>query len=312
MMVRVSDGTAVVLGLSRGRLDAPLRTAYLMTYSTLAGGKCLADCSFCTLASSSTSSPDYLSRVRWKPYDLEAVTKTLRGRGAAFRRACLQVVNYPGFLQDTFAILDSLERSLPVAVSIMPVGTENYARLKERSADKVAVPMDAATPELFEKHKGRKGFYTWEKHVAAIRQALEVFGAGNVYTYLIVGLGETDEDAVRFMQEFKEMGARVALHSFTAVPGLNIVEARTPALARYRGIQLARYLMFEKGAGLGNFEFKEGRLDRIVGISDLASVRESEEPYLTTGCPDCSRPFYTERAHGPLYNVPAVNMGRNA
>ncbi len=126
--------------------------------------------------------------------------------------------------------------------------------------------MDAATPELFEKHKGRKGFYTWEKHVAAIRQALEVFGAGNVYTYLIVGLGENDEEAVRFMQEFKEMGAKVALHSFTAVPGLNIVEARTPALARYRGIQLARYLIFEKGARLGNFAFKEGRLDRIVGI----------------------------------------------
>jgi biotin synthase len=67
--------------------------------------------------------------------------------------------------------------------------------------------------------------------------------------------------------------------------------------------------MFEKGAGLGNFEFEEGRLDRIVGIPDLVSVGESEEPYLTTGCPDCSRPFYTERVHGPLYNIPALHAG---
>jgi biotin synthase-related radical SAM superfamily protein len=309
MMVRVSEGTALVLGLSRGRLDAPLRTAYFMSYSTFAGGRCLADCSFCTLASSSESSPEYLSRVRWMPRELDEVTRALRSRGAGFRRACLQVVNYPGCLQDAFGFLDSLGGILPVSVSVMPVGRQNYSRLKERGVDKLTVPMDAATPELFEKHKGRGGFYTWERHAASIREALHVFGVGNVYTYLIVGLGESDEDAVRFMEEFKGMGARVALHSFTPVPGLNIAGAQTPTLARYRGLQLAKHLMFEKGAGLGSFKFNEGRLVSIVGILGLDSIMESGEPYLTTGCPDCSRPYYTERARGPLYNIPTLSMG---
>jgi biotin synthase len=307
MKVRVSDATAVVLGLARGKVDVPLRTAYFMTYSTLVGGKCLADCSFCTLATSSTSSPDYLSRVRWTPCELEVVAAALR-KNADIRRACLQVVNYPGFLQDSLAFLEALNRSMPVSVSVMPIGRENFTRLKKLGADRVAVPMDAGTPELFRKHKGRGGFYDWERHVNSIREAVEVFGPGNVYTYLIVGLGENDEEAVRFLLEFREMGANVALHSFTEVSGLNITGASTPALERYRGIQLARYLVFERRATISSFEFVDGKLSRFLGYTDLEAIGKSEEPYLTTGCPDCSRPFYNERVRGPLYNLPSQRV----
>jgi biotin synthase-related radical SAM superfamily protein len=307
--LRVSDGTASMLGLSRGRLDAPLKTAYFMTYSTLAGGKCLADCSFCALASSSSSSPEYLSRVRWRPYEMEVVMEALSKREGDLKRACLQVVNYPGYLHDALEIVDSLGRTLPVSVSIMPVGRDNFARLKERGADKVTVPMDAATPALFEKHKGKRGFYAWERHTASIGQALEAFGRSNVFTYLIVGLGESDEEAVSFMEDFREMGVNVALHSFTSVPGLDIEGAGTPTLERSRGIQLARYLIFEKGATACNFEFREGGLERIVGVPGLTAIAEGEEPYLTTGCPDCNRPFYTERVRGPLFNIPKLSGG---
>lgn len=306
MKVRVSDGTAVVLGLMKGRMDAPLKTAYFMTYSTMANGKCLADCSFCTLASSSTSSPDYLSRVRWMPYDLAVVTSALEIHSDLFKRACLQVVNYPEFLPDSIRFLDALGRVVPVSVSVMPIGPDNYGRMKDGGADKITIPMDAATPDLFAKHKGRGGFYRWESHVISIKEAVEVFGKGNVYTYLIVGLGETDEEAVRFLFEFKEVGAQVALHSFTAVPGLNIEKAETPALRRYRGIQLARYLIFEKGAERDDFTFRDGRLEGIVGIPGIEALASAGEPYLTTGCPHCNRPFYNERVCGPLYNLPSL------
>jgi len=305
MKVRVSDATAIVLGLARGRVDAPLRTAYLMTYSTLEGGKCLADCSFCTLASSSASSPDYLSRVRWRPYELDVVAAALSS-SEVFRRACLQVVNYPGFLRDTCALLEALRGRIPVSVSIMPIGRGNYQRLKDGGADKITIPMDAATPVLFIKHKGRGGFYRWERHVASIREAVEVFGRGNVYTYLIVGLGENDEEAVRFLFDFRELGVSVALHSFTSVPGLNIEGSAPPELSRYRRIQLARHLIFEKGAAPANFVFSGGDLSEVVGIGGIAELADSEEPFRTTGCPDCNRPFYNERARGPLYNLPSL------
>lgn len=243
------------------------------------------------------------------PYDVGAVTMALRHRPGFFRRICLQVVNYPGFLQDSFAFLEALGRSTPLSVSVMPLGKRNYERLRDHGADSITIPMDAATPELFQRHKGRGGFYRWEKHMASIREAVDVLGRGNVCTYLIVGLGETDEEALRFLCELREIGAVVALHSFTAVPGLDIEGARPPDISRYRGIQLARYLIFEKGARLGNFEFKEGRLDGVVGLPGVDAIAAGEEPYLTTGCPDCNRPFYNERVRGPLYNLPSLRVG---
>ncbi len=309
MKIRVSDATSVALGLSRGRVDAPLRTAYFMTFSTIAGGKCLADCDFCTLASSSSSSPDYLSRVRWMPFDMVDVVSALRSRLRVFRRACLQVVNYPGYFTDSVSFLSLLAHQIPISVSVMPIGRENYAKLKEMGVDKVTIPMDAATPELFSKHKGRGGLYMWERHVAALKEATAIFGRGNVCTYLIVGLGETDEEAVGFLFGFKEMGATVFLHSFTLVPGLDIVGARAPDLARYRGIQLARYLIFERGASPRDFLFKEGRLNDIPGIPDLEIITGGDQAYRTSGCPDCNRPFYNERVVGPLYNLPALREG---
>jgi biotin synthase-related radical SAM superfamily protein len=312
MKVRVSDATAGALGLSGVRVDAPLRTAYFMTYSTLPTGKCVADCSFCTLATSSGSSPDYLSRVRWMPYELTEVASSLRRRADRFRRACLQVVNYPGFLEGSFSFLRALEGLLPTSVSVMPVGRANYRSLRDLGVDRITIPMDAATPPLFDRHKGRRGFYRWERHLSSIRQALEVFGAGNVYTYLIVGLGESDEEAIRFLLEFKELGVQVALHSFTAVPGLSIEGALPPPIDRYRGVQLARYLIFDRGAGAGSFVFSEGRLADVRGIAGLEEITNGPEPYLTSGCPDCNRPFYNERVRGPLYNLPYPLEARKA
>ena len=291
-------------------MDAPIRTAYFMTYSRLGTGKCLADCSFCTLASSSASSPDYLSRVRWMPYELEEVVKSMALRKHRFGRVCLQVVNYPGFLRDVFTFLESMAGDKPVSVSIMPVGKDNYSKFKSMGVDRVAIPMDAATPVLFDAHKGRGGFYRWGRHLEAIREAVEVFGRGNVVTYLIVGLGETDEEAIKFIVSFRDLGVHVALHSFTAVPGLRIEGAETPSLERYRSVQLARFLLYHRKAQLENFVFEEGHLAGIVGVDDLKSTASSPLPYLTTGCPDCNRPFYNERVRGPLYNLPAIKAGR--
>jgi biotin synthase len=45
--IRVSVGTAIILGLIKGKLDAEPTTAYLMTYKA---GKCTANCGFCPQA----------------------------------------------------------------------------------------------------------------------------------------------------------------------------------------------------------------------------------------------------------------------
>jgi biotin synthase len=36
----------------------------------------------------------------------------------------------------------------------------------------------------------------------------------------------------------------------------------------------------------------------------LMRVIETGEPFLTSGCSDCNRPFYNEKPSGPIYNYP--------
>ena len=42
------------------------------------------------------------------------------------------------------------------------------------------------------------------------------------------------------------------------------------------------------------------------GISErqLQEVIETGEPFVTSGCPGCNRPYYNEKPGGPIYNYP--------
>ena len=41
-----------------------------------------------------------------------------------------------------------------------------------------------------------------------------------------------------------------------------------------------------------------------VKAAELIKIISSGKPFLTSGCPDCNRPFYNEKPSGPLYNYP--------
>jgi biotin synthase len=49
----------------------------------------------------------------------------------------------------------------------------------------------------------------------------------------------------------------------------------------------------------------EGRLtDFGVNRQTLIEILQTGEPFLTSGCPDCNRPYYNEKPSGPIYNYP--------
>jgi biotin synthase len=45
-------------------------------------------------------------------------------------------------------------------------------------------------------------------------------------------------------------------------------------------------------------------IDFGVDKQELKRIVESGKPFLTSGCPDCNRPFYNEKPSGPIYNYP--------
>ncbi len=288
MMVRISYGTAVKMGLKRGKLMAEPTTAYIML-----GERCNSNCSFCTQRRDSPRE-GFLSRVLWLPYD-SSVLQSIRG----FSRICFQTLDYPDVVEDLLKILPSLPR-IPVSVSIVPISREDMLRLKEGGVEILSIALDAANPEIFKRVKGEGvgNRFTWENHWKALLDAREIFGKAN--THLIVGLGESDEDLYSTMVRAYDEDIFVALFSYTPV-----LHGEPPSLGRYRAIQLMRFLISKGYRDFAHFD-SHGKVESI-----LIPKEEEEEvrrgiPFLTSGCPGCNRPFYNERPGKEVYNYPGM------
>ncbi len=297
------------MGLVRIKMDAEPTTAYLMTYRE---GKCDANCSFCPQARGSRSRADLLSRVTWPTFPLRSVVFGIeRGflRGS-IRRACVEALNYPGVLQDVIAIVEAIRSrvKVPISISCQPLDRKGLEELVKVGVDRVSIPLDAVTKDLFEKVKGSLagGPYSWEAHLFALREAVKAFGRGRVTTHLIVGLGETERDVLKAIQWCTDLGVNPGLFAFTPIPGTALEAHPQPPLESYRRVQVARYLIINEMIRFEDVGFdSHGRVISFnVSREGLIGVIRTGNPFLTSGCPSCNRPYYNERPGGPLYNYP--------
>ncbi len=307
--IRVSLGSAIVLGLLEGKIDAAPTTAYLMTYRR---GKCSANCGFCPQAKKSHGRADMLSRVSWPAFQTEKVLNGLirAVKNGAIKRVCIQALNYPEVFMHLLAIVKTINQhvKVPISISCQPLSNENLRQLAKAGAERISIPLDAATKELFDKIKGLSagGLYNWENQFKLLNEAVCVLGKGKVSTHLIIGLGETEGEMVEIVQECVDMGVLPALFAFTPIPGTALENSAQPQIQKYRRIQVARYLIFN---GIARYE--DMRFDVEGCISDfsveekvLRQIIRTGAPFLTSGCPDCNRPYYNEKPSGPIYNYP--------
>ncbi len=307
--VRVSIGSAMAMGLLEGKLDAKPTTAYLMTYRR---GKCTANCGFCPQARESKSRANMLSRVSWPAFPTERVLEAIveSTRKGVIRRVCVQALNYPWVFKHLQALVRAISRraKAPVSVSCQPLSPENIRRLAEAGAERIGIPLDAATEEIFERVKGLKagGPYEMRRQLALLEEAVKVFGRGMVSTHLIVGLGETERDMAFIIQRCVDMGVLPALFAFTPVAGTAMENMEQPSIGQYRRVQLARHLIVHGMARFEDMDFDEAGRLKSFGVDEqtLERVIWSGKPFQTSGCPYCNRPYYNERPCGPIYNYP--------
>jgi biotin synthase len=305
--IRVSVGSAIVLGLLEGKLGAAPTTAYLMTYKA---GKCTANCLFCPQARSSQSRAELLSRVSWPVFATENVLKKIGKASASqkIKRVCIQALHYADVFTHLAALVTAIKQhaNVPVSVSCQPLNSRNTRRLAEAGAERIGIAIDAATEQLFNEVKGTNSPYTWENQFRQLHEALQIFGKEKVSTHLIIGLGETEKDAVNLIQRCVDMNVLPALFAFTPIRGTAMETKPQPALESYRRIQLARYLIVNGYARSEDMHFDSvGYLtDYGVEKETLTGIVETGKPFLTSGCPDCNRPFYNEKPSGPIYNYP--------
>jgi len=307
--IRVSLGSAIVLGLLEGTIDAEPTTAYLMTYRK---DKCTANCAFCPQARESQSRTDMLSRISWPVFLTEKVLNGIAEavKDSAIKRVCVQVLNYPNVFTHLLALVKTINQRVKVFISIscQPLNSESIRQLAEAGAERIGIPLDAATEELFDKVKGLSagGPYRWENQFKLLSEAVNIFGKAKVSTHLIVGLGETEREMVNTIQKCVDIGVLPALFAFTPISGTTLENNAQPQIQKYRRIQIARHLILNKIA-----RYEDMRFDTEDCISDfnvekktLRKIIQTGTPFLTSGCPNCNRPYYNEKPSGPIYNYP--------
>jgi len=308
--IRVSIGSASLLGLYETKKfkDVPT-TCYIMTYTA---GHCSANCGFCPQARESRSSIELLSRVSWPVFSFKDFLTKLNymPHTKRFKRICIQTLNYLQNFQDLIEIVSQIRKkcNIPISIAIPPMGKENLERLKLLGVDRVGIALDGATPEIFERIKGKvvKGPYNWNNHIQKLKEALTIFGEGNVTTHLIVGLGETAFAILKMIKKLHDLRIRVSLFAFMPIKGTLLENLSQPDLLNFRKIQLGRYLLVNDNRTLKDFTFNNfGAIVKFnLNEKELWDNICNTDAFLTSGCPGCNRPYYTSRPSGPIYNYP--------
>ena len=305
--IRASIGTAATLGLAKQRMDVLQTTAYLMLYTE---DGCIGNCAFCPQARENSADKNLLSRILWPVYPLDKILEALeKNKGGTMERICIQVINYPDFFGDVKSIIHEIKTrvEMPVSLDTSPLAEGELLELRELGLERISIPLDAATEELFNKIKGREalGPYTWQKHFESLKKAVKIFGHGNVMSNIILGLGETEEEAIKIFQELADIKVPAVLFAFTPIPGTKLREKPQPDLSYYRRAQIARALILGKKARIEDMRFTESKLtDFGINKAHLREFLKDGAVFQTTGCPGCNRPYYNERPSGPLYNYP--------
>jgi biotin synthase len=212
------------------------------------------------------------------------------------------------FLHLEVLVREIKKQEISVSVSCQPVNSQDIRRLKNAGVDCIGIALDAVTEEIFCKIKGADGggVYSWWQEISLLNDALFIFGAGRVSTHLIIGLGESEKDVTILLQWCVDMGILSALFAFTPIQGTALEKRAQPDIGTYRRLQLARYLLIHGIARLEHITFDaEGKIVSFgVDPAVLEEVINRGEPFQTSGCLNCNRPFYNEKPGGPLYNYP--------
>jgi biotin synthase len=268
---------------------------------------CSANCAYCGLASKrpGTYQEKSFIHVDWPTYAMKEIVAAINDAPSYVKRTCISMITNGRCRKDTLEMTRLLkkETSRPISLLISPTMLErqDLEAMKEAGTEKIGIALDLATPDLFEKYRGKgvSGPHKWDKYWEILEIGLEIFGPPHVGAHLMVGMGETEKEMVALMERLWNMGVMNHLFAFFAEEGSQLGNRPQPLWPTYLRIQLARYLMEEGLASKPKMTFDtKGRIvdfgleaERLISIIDLGT------PFMTTGClgPDgqvaCNRPF---------------------
>jgi biotin synthase len=313
--VQMSTAAAITLGVANGRMYRTSCTRCLNLLLTYPEG-CRANCAYCGLARHREAERDYADRnfirVDWPavPLDLTIDTVAKDGAASAFHRMCISMITHPRSDEDTRTVLKKWTgridpSAIPVSILSNPttMTRDDVKRLKDLGADIFTVALDAATPEIFERTRGKgvQSPHSWRKYWEILMDARDIFGAQKFGAHIIVGMGETERDVLELVQRLVDLGGHS--HMFCFFPEKGSLMDHLPATPReqWRRVQLARYLIDYRDGRVEKMRFDgAGRVvDFGIPEDQLQEVITKGTAFRTSGCPGkfaddvsaCDRPY---------------------
>ena len=299
--VQMSTAAAITLGIANGRMYGCECTRCLNLLLTYPEG-CRANCAYCGLARHREAERDYADRnfirVDWPAVPMDTVVDIVAKDGAdsPFHRMCISMITHPRSDDDTVTVLkkwtDRIDPdTIPVSILSNPttMGREDVQNLRDLGADIFTVALDAATPAIFDRTRGKgvQSPHKWKKYWEVLLDARDIFGPEKFGAHIIVGMGETEHEILSLVQELVDLGGHS--HMFCFFPEQGSLMDHLPATPRdqWRRVQLARYLIDYGDVRVGHMKFDEhGRVtDFGLPQGELDDVINAGVAFRTSGCP---------------------------
>ncbi len=313
--VQMSTAAAITLGVMSGKMHRCGCTRCLNLLLTYPEG-CRANCAYCGLARHREAERDYADRnfirVDWPAVPMAEVIDIVARDGAKspFHRMCISMITHPRSDDDIVSVLkawtDRIDpETIPVSILSNPttMGRADVARLKDLGADIFTVALDAATPDIFDRTRG-KGVdspHSWRKYWEILNDAHDIFGRQKFGAHIIVGMGETEYDVLTLVQKLVDMGGHS--HMFCFFPEKGSLMDHLPATPRdqWRRVQLGRYIIDYAGGRVESMRFDSAGRVIEFGLPkrELESIIDKAVAFRTSGCPGkvaedvsaCDRPY---------------------
>jgi biotin synthase-related radical SAM superfamily protein len=313
--VQMSTAAAITLGLVEGQMHGCSCTRCLNLLLTYPEG-CRANCAYCGLARHRESERNYADRnfirVDWPAVSMDEIVDRIAAdvKGTPFHRMCISMITHPNSDEDTVTVLkkwtDRIDPdAIPISILSNPttMTRADVKRLRDMGSDIFTVALDAATPELFDRTRGKgvQSPHTWKKYWDTLLEARDIFGPQKFGAHIIVGMGETEYEVMKVVQELVDLGGHS--HMFCFFPEKGSLMDHLPATPRdqWRRVQLARYLVDYCGVRIDQMKFDEqGRIsDFGMPASELSVIIDAGIAFRTSGCPGkfaedisaCDRPY---------------------
>jgi len=147
-----------------------------------------------------------------------------------------------------------------------------FLRMRDAGVDSLGMHLEAVTPAVRARIMPGKASVSVERYFSAFEAAVDVFGPGQVSTYILAGLGDTPEAILATCERLVAIGVYPFVVPFVPVTGTPLEDHPAPDASFMRGILEPLAGLLESG-GLRSSEIKAG-CGRCGACSSLSTYEK--------------------------------------